>query len=228
MPIHPEPKSPELPDHFDFRPDTSSEGSNPADHEPIPNERNDGYPKFSIDEFEDLEDYMKVYVRYRIAGGRMKFKEFDTGSELRYAQFPGIEFDEVGEWSEDRNNIPPCEWTMDNREYRMWFHSTYPRPVVIRQATRFWLDRREMLWRRQHPTPGSYEEILEIRCYVGPGPKYEDGYDYISHPEDTNDKGKIISHAHYTAASCHRPAAQCRGRCIHHGATNRQHFDCNP
>ena len=38
---------------------------------------------------------------------------------------------------------------------------------------------------------GSYEEFLEIRRYVGLGPKYEDGYDYISHPEDTNDKGKL-------------------------------------
>jgi hypothetical protein len=40
---------------------------------------------------------MKVYVRYRIAGGRMKFKESDTGNELYYARFPGIEFDEVGD-----------------------------------------------------------------------------------------------------------------------------------
>ena len=40
-----EPESPELPDNFDFRPDTSSDGSNPADHEPIPNERNKYYPK---------------------------------------------------------------------------------------------------------------------------------------------------------------------------------------
>ena len=34
-----DPESPELPEskyHFDFRPDTSIEGSNPADHEPIP------------------------------------------------------------------------------------------------------------------------------------------------------------------------------------------------
>jgi hypothetical protein len=80
---------------------------------------------------------------------------------------------------------------MNNREYRKWFHSTHPRPVDIRQATRFWLDRREMRWRRQHPTPGSYEEFLEIRRYVGPGPKYEDGYNCISNPEDTNDKGKL-------------------------------------
>ncbi len=51
-----DPETPELPEseyHFDFRPDTSSEGSNPADHEPIPNERNEGYPKFCIDEFND-------------------------------------------------------------------------------------------------------------------------------------------------------------------------------
>ena len=65
----------------------------------------------------------------------MKVKESDTGNELYYARFPGIEFDEVGEWSEDRNNIPPCEWTMNNnKEYREWFHSTHPSPVDIRQA----------------------------------------------------------------------------------------------
>jgi hypothetical protein len=66
------PESPELPEseyHIDFHPDTSSEGSNPEDHEPITNERNEGYPKFCIDEFEDTEDTMKVYVKYRIAGG---------------------------------------------------------------------------------------------------------------------------------------------------------------
>jgi hypothetical protein len=186
-----EPESPELPDHFDFRPDTSSSGSNPPDHEPIPNERNEGFPKFFIDEFEDLDDHMKAYVRYRIAGGRMKFKESDTGNEPYYARFPGIEFDEVGDWSEDCNNIAPCEWTMGNKEYIEWFHSTHPKPKDIRQAMRFWLDRREMLWRRQHPTPGSYEEFLQIRRYVGTGPKYGDGYDYISHPEDTDDNGKL-------------------------------------
>ena len=41
-----DPESPELPESeytFDFRPDTSSEGSNPTDHEPIPlPERNEG------------------------------------------------------------------------------------------------------------------------------------------------------------------------------------------
>ena len=40
-----EPDSPELPDHFDFCPDTSSSGSNPADYEPIPNERNEYYQR---------------------------------------------------------------------------------------------------------------------------------------------------------------------------------------
>ena len=46
-----------------------------------------------------------------------------------------------------------------------------------------------MLWRKQHPAPGSYEEFLQ-RKLVGPGKNYEDenGYDYISHPEDTWDK----------------------------------------
>ena len=69
----------------------------------------------------DTEDYLGVYVRYRIAGGRMKLKEFHNGNELCYAQFPGIELSEVGVWTEDRNNIPPCEWTMISKENREWF-----------------------------------------------------------------------------------------------------------
>ena len=144
-----EPESPELPDNFDFRPETSSEGSNPADREPIPNARNAYYPKFCIvDEFEDLEDYMSAYVRYRIARGRMNFKESATGNELHYARFPGIELKEVRDWCEDRNNVLPCEWTMCNAEYVKWFISTHPTPVDVRQATRFWLHRREQLWKR--------------------------------------------------------------------------------
>jgi hypothetical protein len=48
-----------------------------------------------------------------------------------------------------------------------------------------------MLWRRQHPAPGSYEEFLQSRK-VGPRSTYEDGYDYISHhPEDTGDNGSL-------------------------------------
>ena len=121
----------------------------------------------------------------------MKLKEFHTGNKLCYAQFPGIKFNEVGVWTDDLNNVPPCEWTMDNIEYRKWFHSVHPKPVDIRQATRFWLDRREMLCRRQHPTPESYEEFLQIRRWIGPGTKYEDGYDYIAHREDTEDNGSL-------------------------------------
>jgi hypothetical protein len=164
----------------------------PKTKKPIPNERNAYYPKFCIDEFKDTEDYLNVYVRYRVAGGRMKYKESDTGNELRYTQFPGIELDEVGVWTEDRNNIAPCKWTMCNAEYVKWFISTHPTPVDVRQATRFWLDRCEMLWRKQHPAPGSYEEFLQ-RNLVGPGKNYEDedGYDYISHPEDRWDKGSL-------------------------------------
>ncbi len=102
--------SPESEYHIDFRPDKSSEGSNPADHEPIPDVRNEHYPKYFIDEFNDPH-YLDVYVQYRIAGGLMKFKESDTGNEYHYAQFPGIEFIPYGVWSEDYNNIPPSEWT---------------------------------------------------------------------------------------------------------------------
>ena len=86
--MSPEPESPELLDHFDFRPDTSSSGSNPANYEPIPNEHNEYYPKYFIDEFEELDDYMKTYVGYQIAGGRMKFKESDTGSEQHCTKIP--------------------------------------------------------------------------------------------------------------------------------------------
>ena len=173
-------------------PDTSSEGSNPADHEPIPNVRNAYYPKFCIDEFEDVEDTMRAHVRYRIAGGRMKFIESDTGSEQHYTRFPGIELEKIGDWCDDFNNVAPCEWTMSSAKYIEWFLSTHPKPVDVRQATRFWLDRREMLWRRQHPAPESYEEFLQ-RNLVGSGKNYEDedGYDYISHPEDTWDKGSL-------------------------------------
>jgi hypothetical protein len=45
--------NPESEYHFDIRPDTSSEGSNPADHEPIPNVRNEYYPQYFVDEFEE-------------------------------------------------------------------------------------------------------------------------------------------------------------------------------
>jgi hypothetical protein len=181
--------SPESEYHFNFRPDTSSEGSNPADHEPMPNVRNAYYPKFCIDEFEDVEDTMRAYVRYRIAGGRMKFIESDTGSEQHYTRFPGIELEKIGDWCDDFNNVA---WTMSSAKYIEWFLSTHPKPVDVRQATRFWLDRHEMLWRRQHPAPGSYEEFLQ-RNLVGPGKNYEDegGYDYISHPEDTWNKGSL-------------------------------------
>ncbi len=56
---------------------------------------------------------------------------------------------------------------------------------------RFWLDRGEMLWRRQHPTPGSFEEFIQAKRWIGTGPKYEDGYDYIAHQEDTEDRGSL-------------------------------------
>ena len=80
---------------------------------------------------------------------------------------------------------------MNSKEYREWFYSVHPKPVDVRQAMRYWLDRREMLWRRQHPTPGSYEESLKIKRWIGPGIKHADGYDYIAHQEDTEDGGSL-------------------------------------
>ena len=133
---------------------------------------------------------MTVYVRYRIAGGRLKFKESDTGKEHHYTQFPGIELEEFGEWHLDRNNIAPFEWIMCNKEYAEWYLSIHPKPVDIREATRYWLNRRKQLWRRQHPAPGSYEEVLQNKA--GNGRNYEDGcFDYISAPGDTWDKGSL-------------------------------------
>ena len=55
------------------------------------------YPKYFIDEFENLDDYMITYVRYRIARGRMKFRESDTGKEQHYTQFQGIELEKIGD-----------------------------------------------------------------------------------------------------------------------------------
>ena len=111
----------ELPEsecHFDFRPDKSSEGSNPKDHEPIPSPvRNGEYPKYFIDEFNDPH-YLDAYIQYRIAGGLMKCKESDTGNEYHYKQFPGIKFISYGVWSEDYNNIPPSEQNMCYEQYR--------------------------------------------------------------------------------------------------------------
>ena len=117
----PESKSSESTRDFDMCPDASSSDSNPADNEPIPSERNEHYPKYFVKEFENLDDFMTVYIRYRIAGGRMKFKEFDTGKEHYFTQFPGIELEEIGEWDLDYNNIAPCEWTMSNAKYTEWF-----------------------------------------------------------------------------------------------------------
>ena len=48
-----------------------------------------------------------------------------------------------------------------------------------------------MLWRRQHPTPESYEEFLQTKRWIGPGTKYENHYNYIAHQEDTEDNGSI-------------------------------------
>ena len=76
------------------------------------------------------------------------------------------------------------------KEYAEWFLSTHPKPVDIRQATRYWLNRREQLWRMQHPARGSYEEFLQHRA--GHGRNYEYGwFDYVSVPRDTWDKGSL-------------------------------------
>ncbi len=56
-----DPKSSEPAWHFDMCPDISSSDSNPADNEPIKNEQNEHYPKYFVDEFENLDDFMSTY-----------------------------------------------------------------------------------------------------------------------------------------------------------------------
>ena len=73
---------------------------------------------------------------------------------------------------------------MSHKEYAKWYLSTHPKPVDVKEATRYWFDRRTQLHRRQHPAPRSYEEFLQTRA--GNGGNYKDGgYDYISAPGDT-------------------------------------------
>ena len=73
-----DPKSCESNWHFDMCPDSNSSDHNSTDS-PMTNKRNEDYPNYSVDEFENSEDTMSVYIRNRIAGGKMKF-ESDTGT----------------------------------------------------------------------------------------------------------------------------------------------------
>ena len=47
---------------------------------------------------------MSVYIKYRIAGGKMKLHESDIGTEHFYDQFPGIELAELRDWHLVYNN----------------------------------------------------------------------------------------------------------------------------
>ena len=69
-------------------------------------------------------------------------------------------------------------------EYAKWYLSTPPKkPVDVKEATRYWLD-------RLLPAPRSYEEFLQTRA--GNGGNYKDGgSDYISAPGDTWGNGSL-------------------------------------
>ena len=144
-------------------------------------ERNLDYPKYSVDEFMNLRQTHSVYIRYRIAGGKMKWKETDTGDEELYKQWPGIELID-GEWCDDYNNIAPCEWTNSNPDYVRWYQSTHPKPIDVREATRNWLDRREQLKRHLRCAPGSYEAYLHDKNRIDA---------FNPHTSDTWDNGKL-------------------------------------
>ena len=81
------------------------------------NKRDEDHKKHVAEESENIDDPMVTYVRYRIAGGRMKFKESDTGREQYYTRFPGIELEEIGDWEQDYNNIAQFKWAMSNAKY---------------------------------------------------------------------------------------------------------------
>ena len=52
-------ESPESLWHFDMHQDAGSSDSNPADYEPIPNIRNEYYPKYFIDELRTSTTVLK-------------------------------------------------------------------------------------------------------------------------------------------------------------------------
>ena len=83
----------------------------------------DSYPgddyfigKYYVDEFMNLGETNSLYIRYRIAGGKMKMRENDTGAEAHYKQWPGIELIE-GNWGTDYNNLAPCKWMNSDPAY---------------------------------------------------------------------------------------------------------------
>jgi hypothetical protein len=80
---------------------------------------------------------------------------------------------------------------MCKKEYAEWYLFTHPKPVDMRQSTRYWLNKQTQLHRRQHPVPRSYEEFRQNKA--GNEKNYEEGsYVYISAPpQDTWDRGSI-------------------------------------
>ena len=111
----------------------------PSDQE---DECNPSYPKYSVDERMNLSETHSVYIRYRIAGGKMKWKETDTGEEELYKQWPGIELIE-GDWNTDYNNIAPCEWTNSDSDYVRYGGTSrhIPKPsTCMKQRATGWTD----------------------------------------------------------------------------------------
>ena len=101
-----------------------------------------------------------AYARYRLAGGRMKYRPVDIGTEDYYARWPTIIFED-GDWSNDFNNLAPSEHCAGAPNYVEWYRSVHPKPTTIRESIRNWLDRRQQLARRQACVPGTYEAHLQ-------------------------------------------------------------------
>jgi uncharacterized protein len=110
----------------------------------------------------DRRSTVNMYRDYRRNGGKMKFYPEDDGSEYYYSTYGNVQFEE-GDWQCDYNNIAPCHWTAGCDPYRVWYLSTHPKPIDIKEAKRNWQDRRQQLQRQQACLPGSYDEYLKQR-----------------------------------------------------------------
>ena len=96
------------------------------------------YPEWFINK-DVPESQYRSYARYRLAGGRMKYRPEDTGTEEYHNQWPTIALEE-GQWCEDYNKLAPCEHSARIDEYIEWYTSTNPKPTIVREAIRNWLD----------------------------------------------------------------------------------------
>ena len=114
----------------------------------------DGEPPELFKDGESSDDDHELQITSKISS--------DPKSREPYWHFdmcPDLSSSDSNPTTNERNEY--YEWAMSNKEYTEWYLSTHPKPVDIREATRYWLNRRTQLHRRQHAAPGSYEEYRQ-------------------------------------------------------------------